>query len=260
MEYKTIHDIEIKADAAEGIVTAYASVFSNTDSYGDRMIPGAFTKTLSENARRVRVLRDHDPRLVVGTPQHMEQDRQGLLTVTKMSGTPLGREMLTLLQEGAYNELSVGFNTVKSIDNDAKGRDLLEVRLFEYSYVLWGANDLAQVTEVKTAADLEREIKKWEAIAALDLKAGKVLSKDNAQRIINALKNLQDVISAAGLEEAAAGTSEDTTAQKSSTEPPRHSLLTALQLEAKRLDSEGKKSSLLTDLRQFSTHLYGRNT
>lgn len=258
METKTLTEPEIKADASQGIVTAYASVFGNQDSHNDRVMPGAYTKTLAENSRRVRVLRDHNPSLIVGVPQHMEQDSTGLLTVTKMSKTPLGQEMLILLSEGAYNELSVGFTTVKAADNDLGGRDLQEIKLFEYSFALWAANDLAQVTSVKHAADLEHEIKRWETIAMLDLKAGRVLSKENAQRIVGALKALQDVISAAGLDEAAKSTSPGTTAEAISAEPLTHSpLLTALHSETKRIQASARHAALLTDLRRIGASLGG---
>lgn len=245
--------LEIKADVKQGIVTAYASVFGNRDSYGDRVMPGAFTKTLMESSRRVRVLRDHSPYIIVGTPQTMEQDSTGLLTVTKMSGTGMGQEMLTLLAEGAVNELSIGFNTIQSTENDLGGRDLTELKLFEYSFVVWAANDLAQVVSVKDAAELDGMLHRLDTLIRLDFKAGRTLSAANLKRVQAALKELQDLLTDAGEEGAATGTPDATTSASKGSSEPQDALV--LQASLTDLKAEIQRQKIVAELRAFGRTL-----
>lgn len=266
--------VEIKAEG-EGIITAYAAAFGNTDSYGDVIQRGAFSKTVAERKDKVKVLYNHDyySNLPVGKPLSMVEDAYGLLTSTKMSQTQMGQDIYTLAQEGALDSMSIGYSAVKATypDDEANARAgiwriISELKLYEYSFVPFPANESAIITGIKSGEDLAREIKRWRNILELNLstKAGRVLSAANAKKILAALSELQDLVSAAGLdtdEEAASGTSDSadsaTSDTKSSAEPPTHSLLSALQLEAKRLDTEVKGSTLLSDLRKFSATLYG---
>lgn len=266
--------VEIKAEG-EGLITAYAAAFGNTDSYGDVIQKGAFTKTIQERKDKVKVLYNHDyySNLPVGKPVSMVEDGYGLLTQTKMSQTQMGQDIYTLAQEGALDSMSIGYSAIKAEypdDQQARAsgvwRIITEAKLYEYSFVPFPANESAIITGIKSGADLDREIKRWRNILEVNLstKAGRVLSASNAKKILSALSELQDLVSAAGLdteEEAATGTSDSadgTTAEaKNGTEPPKHSLLTALQQKARALEGEDKGSALLSDLRQFSASLYG---
>ena len=269
IETKSV-SIEVKA-GPENIIEAYAATFNGVDSYGDTIRPGAFAKTIAERgpqgSKKIRVLQNHDfTQMPIGVPVAMTEDSYGLLTSTKMSQTQMGRDIYTLAQEGAINELSIGYTPVKFAyaDEQTTGymRELLECKLFEYSFLtLMPADERAIITSVKSMADLERLIAQAKAIAEVDLQAkvGRVLSGANARRIQAALKELQDLLAEAGIEEAADGTSADTTpAEKSRAEPPAHSpLLSALQQEAKRLDTDARKGSLLMELRRFGASLGG---
>ena len=266
--------VEFKAEP-EGVITAYAAVFGTTDSYGDVIQKGAFSKTIAERKDKIKVLVNHDgwSRLPVGKPLLMAEDSYGLLTTTKMSATQMGQDIYTLASEGAISELSIGYYALKATypDDEASRaagiwRYLAEVKLLEYSFLsVAPANEGAVITGIKSGADLEREVRRWKAIyeVGLSSKAGRVLSATNAKRILTALSELQDLVAAAGLdeEEAADGTSEpdDTTAaSKTSAEPPAHSpLLTALQRKASQLNADGKGAGLLTDLRRFGQSLGG---
>lgn len=266
------HTVEVKA-SAEGIIEAYASTFNGVDSYGDTIRPGAFTKTVAERgpsgSRKIKTLLNHDAwgGLPVGVPQAMTEDAYGLLTSTKMSATQTGRDIYTLAQEGAISELSIGYWPVKFTyaDETQTGyrRELLEVGLLEYSFVTIPADERAVITGLKSVDDLERAIRRAAAIADVNLstKAGRTLSGANAKRVQAALKELQDLLVEAGIEEAAQedGTSDDPTpAEKSRSEPLTHSpLLTALQQKTRQLDTEGRKGTLLSDLRRFGESLGG---
>ena len=59
-EHKTLPFIVTKVDAEQGIVEHTVAVMGNVDLGGDRIHPGAFTKTIAERAGRIRVLDTHN--------------------------------------------------------------------------------------------------------------------------------------------------------------------------------------------------------
>lgn len=152
---------ELKAvDGEARTFEGYASVFGHVDSYRDVIEKGAFTKTLSEFGRRVKVLYQHDRMLPIGKPIEMEEDLKGLRVKAKVSETSVGKDVLILLGDGVVDELSIGYTPIKdTYDRDKDIRYLHEVKLWEFSPVTWAANDLATITGVKSYDD---------ALAALD--------------------------------------------------------------------------------------------
>lgn len=149
IQFKSV-PFECKVDLEKGTFEGYASVFGNKDSYGDIIEPGAFKKTIKEFGHRVKVLYQHDPWTPIGKPIHMEEDSKGLYTVSKISETSIGKDVLILLRDGVINELSIGYTPIKETwDNENKVRHLNEVKLWEYSPVTWAANELAVITGVK---------------------------------------------------------------------------------------------------------------
>ena len=70
-------------DEEQGLVEHFVAIMGNVDEGGDRIIPGAFAKTISERGRRVKAL-----------DQHMTD------SVTRIVGKPLS------LREVGKNELT----------------------------------------------------------------------------------------------------------------------------------------------------------
>jgi len=170
-----LRDLDRKVDARgnERVrFTGYASVFGNEDSYGDVIEQGAFRKTLSENADRVKVLWQHDPYTPIGKPTVMKEDAVGLYTEATLGRSTQAIDAGLLLEDEIVDELSIGFSPVKFAMREGQrsgGRSLQEVRLWEYSPVTWAANDLATITGVK---DAQAMLRKSHAFAA-SLREGK---------------------------------------------------------------------------------------
>ena len=144
-------------DRAKSTFDGYASVFGNVDSYDDVVERGAFTKTLVEFGKRVKVLWQHDPMCPIGRPSEMEEDDKGLHVVAKISETTLGKDAMVLLEDGTIDELSIGYTPIKwTYDKESGLTRLHEVKLWEFSLVTWAANDLAVVQGVKTVEDAMR--------------------------------------------------------------------------------------------------------
>ena len=132
----------------------FASVFGNLiDAHvPTRILPGAFAKTIKENKHRVKVLFNHDADSPIGVPTRMEETHDGLLVEAKIAPTAKGQEVLTLIRSGVLTDLSIGFDPIKytMVDEGTLGqvRHISELRLWEFSPVVWGANSQAHITAV----------------------------------------------------------------------------------------------------------------
>ena len=154
MNFKQLsYDIK-EMDETTGVVIAYANAYNNTDSDGDISAFGSFDKSVSENFKRIRVLKDHNPTMMVGVPLSINtQDPYGLLTSTQFNmSKDLGKDMFTdvkLMHENNLNaELSIGYQVLQ---RDKKNKNIItEYKLMEYSFLSsWAANELATVQNIK---------------------------------------------------------------------------------------------------------------
>jgi HK97 family phage prohead protease len=93
------------ADEKDGIFEGYASTW-DVDEGGDQIVKGAFTKTIGERGSKIRLLYQHrDP---IGKPIELKEDDRGLFVRAKISDTALGRDVLTLIRDGALDSMSIG--------------------------------------------------------------------------------------------------------------------------------------------------------
>jgi len=155
MEFKQLsYDLK-DIDDKKGVVIAYANAYNFKDSDGDVSAYGSFEKTVNENFKRIRVLKDHNPTMMVGVPLAIDtKDTYGLLTTSQFNmNKDLGRDMFTdvkLMHESGLNaELSIGY---KVMQRDVKDKSIIkEYKLMEYSFLSsWGANQLSTVQDIKS--------------------------------------------------------------------------------------------------------------
>ena len=147
--------IELKDfDEAKGVVKAYANAYDFKDSDGDISAKGSFNKTVKENYKRIRVLKDHNSTVSLGVPLHIDtEDNYGLLTTTKFNlAKEVSRDMFSdikLMHETGLNaELSIGYQIM---GRDSKNKSIInEYKLMEYSFLSsWAANELSTVQDIK---------------------------------------------------------------------------------------------------------------
>ena len=203
-EYKTV-EFELEGfDDKEGTFSGYGAVFSNIDSGGDIIEPGAFTKTIAEGIGRVKILSGHnDSLLPIGIPTELREDAKGLFMSAKISDTTLGRDVKTLIHDGVLCELSIGYDPVV-FDYDENGiRHLREVKLWEISVVTWAMNEQAVITDHKSDDAATRIEAEAQAIVT-EIKAGRKISasrmkslKDACMSMKAATKLLDKIISEA---------------------------------------------------------------
>lgn len=160
MEFKQIsHGIK-ELDTEKGIVEAYANVYNNIDSYGDISMPGSFTKTVKENFKRLRVLKNHWSSDLLGVAKELDpKDPYGLFTVTqfnmrKESARDMFYDIQLAIDNNQNAELSIGYEVIASKIDEVNGREvqrIFEYKLYEYSFLTsWAANELAITTGLKT--------------------------------------------------------------------------------------------------------------
>lgn len=141
-------------DETAGVVVAYANAYNFEDTDGDISAYGSFEKTVKENRKRLRVLKDHNSTISLGVPLEIDaKDTFGLLTKTKFNlNKEVARDMFTdikLYKENGLNaELSIGYSVVKRDQKDE--RVINEYKLWEYSFLTsWAANELSTVQDIK---------------------------------------------------------------------------------------------------------------
>lgn len=148
------------------------SVFGNIDSYGDRVIRGAFKKTIQENAS-FPFLWQHDSRFPIGNFTAKETKNaleiEGLLTLALTDGgmlkVPEAHRCHANWQAGDIKGLSIGYETlqeetetIKLDDKDIKVNNLKELRLYEGSAVTFPANTAAVLTEIKSIEEIKEQL------------------------------------------------------------------------------------------------------
>jgi HK97 family phage prohead protease len=149
---------ELKATETDGVrkIVGYGSVFGNTDSYGDIVMPGAFADSIAK--RKPAMLWQHRSDIPIGVWDVVEEKKKGLYLEGTLAETTLGNDAYALAKMGALTGLSIGFNTKKyEIDDTKKVRKLTELELWEVSLVTFPANEKATITNVKNRPQTLRE-------------------------------------------------------------------------------------------------------
>lgn len=181
-------DVRVKAsDTEDGVISGYASVFGNVDSYGDIVVKGAFAKFLAkvaETGKVIPVFYGHnmeDPRANIGRVTELREDDHGLFFMAKLdlSSDTYGRMVYEQLKDGRLDSLSFGYSVIEA-SNTKDGYELRELELYEISVVPIPANREAQITEVK---------------------AGRAISAKNMDLIRRAYEALGELLDAYGDEE-----------------------------------------------------------
>jgi HK97 family phage prohead protease len=217
MNFQVKSNFELKdIDEKAGIVTGYCAIMGNIDSDLDMIMPGAFTKTLQERGPgsvkpRIKHLWQHDSFSPIGIPIVLNQQEKGMQSEALYFETQFGKDQFSQdkLQQhidGIITELSIGFQTIKAMDEmgtDGKliCRKLLEIKLWEYSSVTWGANSLTEVISAKgeTVETLAELTKRLESLNKA-LKNGKY-TDESAEQFESEINKIQAIIKTLNIKE-----------------------------------------------------------
>ena len=154
-------------DSEQRRVKAVWAMCGNADLDNDIIVPEAFTKTISERGPKgknlVWSLVDHcaDMNNVIGKPEQLYVENDMLIAITPIVETEKGEDIIKLYEAGLINQHSIGFSTIKSNVNKEGVRTITELKLYEGSAVLWGANPETPTLGVKgemEAADKRKQL------------------------------------------------------------------------------------------------------
>lgn len=150
---------EIKAVNADGTVEGYGSVFGVRDNHDDVIAKGAFIQSLKDHkaaGTMPAMLWQHDADKPIGIWTEMVEDEKGLRIKGQLAmETVKGKEAHALLKMGAINGLSIGFMSKQWVyDRETEVRTLTAIDLWEVSLVTFPSNEMARVTNVKSAEEM----------------------------------------------------------------------------------------------------------
>jgi HK97 family phage prohead protease len=209
----------IKAEADGRTIKGIAGVIGNVDSQNDRILSGAFASTIAnefEKQKRVRHLWNHsfaNPPTASITelkeigrdqlpPAVLEKapDAQGGLMVTRRYyDAELSNWILEAIKGGDITEMSFGYEPVQyeikievntDTGEETEIRELKEIRLFDTSDVLWGANAATIAEGAKSARTLHTRpldvlvTELWQIVG--QIKAGR-RNATNDEKLINSI-------------------------------------------------------------------------
>jgi HK97 family phage prohead protease len=165
-------------DGKKGIVTGYFADFGTIDSDGDKIMPGAFSRTISETGPksrkpRIKHLMNHDISQPLGVLTDLSEDQKGLRYESQVGSHSLGVDFIKMADSGLITEHSIGYRTIKF--NQVKpwsdwregemARELTELKLWEgSSLTAWGANPNTPLIGLKSEIEINKLLNKADAI------------------------------------------------------------------------------------------------
>jgi HK97 family phage prohead protease len=149
----TITGIKTK-DLADGEFIGWASTFGNVDHQGDRVVKGAFTKSIATDTV-VPIAWEHqtkDPRNLVGEIKSARETDEGLEIHAKLDlDTEFGAAAYRAVKARRVGSLSIGYGVRNSVKASDGVNELTDLDLIEVSLVSRPANDRATITASKAA-------------------------------------------------------------------------------------------------------------
>jgi HK97 family phage prohead protease len=146
-----------------GEVTALVSVFDNVDLVGERVMKGAFKKSLEQyakNGRSIPFVWSHqweNPDYYIGAVREAQETDEGLLVRAELFDSPTAKHIRTLMKEGVVTEFSFAYD----IKAEGKGKDgvreLKELHILEVGPTLKGANPATRLVGVRSAQAAKAE-------------------------------------------------------------------------------------------------------
>lgn len=178
-------DVQVKLDPVDGMkFSGYASKFNDIDSYNDTIMQGAYTKTLSNRERPIRLRWNHYGE-IIGKWTTIKEDDYGLYVEGELTPNhSKAQDVYALLKHGAIDGLSIGFY-LRDFEIKPDGvRVIKEAELVEISVVEEPADLGAVIGDVKSALS---EMKTLKEIENLLRDAGK-FSKAESTAIVSRVK------------------------------------------------------------------------
>jgi HK97 family phage prohead protease len=157
MNFKT-YKAELQPADETGTVEALVSVFGNIDYAGDRIVPGAFSKTLEDyamNGRTIPFVWSHDydtPESYIGKVIEATETSEGLRVKAQLFESPRAQVVRELLVNRVVNEFSFAYEIVNQQKAQDGANELTELRILECGPTMRGANPMTRLIDAKNAS------------------------------------------------------------------------------------------------------------
>lgn len=172
----------------EGVFEAIVATY-DLDSVGDKIVPGAFSETLDtwkSSGNPIPVLWSHksdDPDYHIGEVLEAEEREEGLWVKARIDlDQPKAAQVYRLLKGRRVTQFSFAYDVQDGAYVEEKDVDpyyeLRKLKLYEVGPTLIGANQATDLLDVKAAL----------------MKAGRVLSTKNENRLREAAQAIRDVL------------------------------------------------------------------
>jgi HK97 family phage prohead protease len=146
--------LKIKSVDDSGRFTGVGAVYGNVDLGGDRIMPGAFTKTLAAG-KQIPLLWQHNPSEPIGSVKCTDSSQGLMVEGQLLLSDPTAQKAYSFLKAGIIKGLSIGYDTKKA-DFVGDVRELQELKLWELSVVTFPMNEAAAVNSIKSMSDEDR--------------------------------------------------------------------------------------------------------
>jgi hypothetical protein len=156
MERRERHDctLRIKSLDPAGSFTGIAACYDNVDLGGDRILPGAFSRTISAS-KVFPLLWQHQADNPIGTATVTDSPSGLVITGQLLMDLDEAKRAYLLIKAKVIKGLSIGFETLQESVEDGV-RLLKEIRLWECSIVTFPMNESAQISGVKSLSDEDK--------------------------------------------------------------------------------------------------------
>lgn len=145
--------LQVKDLSDDGTFEGYGSIFGNVDSYGEKVMPGAFVESLARHKREgtaVLMLWQHNAIEPIGVWDDLAEDAKGLWGKGRLIlEVQRAREIHALMKNKGVGGLSIGYRE-EDTDQDGSVRLLKKLALYEISVVSFPANRRARIESVKS--------------------------------------------------------------------------------------------------------------
>lgn len=159
-ETKVLRTASLKA-TPEGVVEAYVAIFGNVDYVKDRIVQGAFTKSLDgwraemDQGKFLPFVWSHktdDPKFNIGKVVDFREDDTGLWVKAKLFLTKqVAQDAYNDMKEGIIDGFSFAYDILRAKAVDGGIQELLELGILECGPTMYPANDSTYLVGVKAA-------------------------------------------------------------------------------------------------------------
>jgi HK97 family phage prohead protease len=147
-----LRGVDSDGRTVDGICVPYDEIsFLTPNPYGERVLRGAFAKSVSQQAGKVFLFRGHDHQHPVGRAVSFSDQPDGLHGSFQVRRSVLGDEVLSDLREGYLPAMSVGFKPVQVRRGKDGETEIVEGQLKEVSLLPIGAYEGARVLQLRGA-------------------------------------------------------------------------------------------------------------